>query len=465
MNEKRRQDGPTVSPRDITRSGLCIGCGACVLLADGPNARMEMDGFGQWKPEGPPAWMRRRDAAFSRLCPFSPAARDEDDLAASLFPDAPAHDAAVGRFRSAYVGHVAEAGFRERGSSGGMVSWTLAELMRRGLVDAVAHVASADPRTEGRFFRYRISRTEAEVYSGAKSRYYPVELSEVLAEIRATPGRYAVVGVPCFIKAIQLLRREDPVIRERVAFTLGLFCGHMKSARLVESFAWQMGVSAADVRAVEFRIKDVSRPASTYTAMLTLYDGTVVKRDWWNLVDGDWGSGFFQNSACNTCDDVVAETADISFGDAWVEPYSSDGRGTNVVVVRSAAVEALVREAVDDGRLCLEAVDAGFVHQTQAAGFRQRREGLAYRLTWPRRGVRPQKRVAPGAAGLSLRRRLIYRVRAHISAWSHRVFFLARCAKKPRLFTRWGRAVVTVYHALAYSRGPLGAWLERLGLR
>jgi coenzyme F420-reducing hydrogenase beta subunit len=36
---------------------------------------------------------------------------------------------------------------------------------------------------------------------------------------------------------VQLLRREDPVMRERIVFTLGLFCGHMKSARLVESFA------------------------------------------------------------------------------------------------------------------------------------------------------------------------------------------------------------------------------------
>ena len=94
--------------------------------------------------------------------------------------------------------------------------------------------------------------------AGAKSRYYPVEMSEILAQIRATPGRYAVVGVPCFIKALQLLRREDPLIRERVAFTLGLFCGHMKSARLIESFAWQMNVPLADVARVEFRLKDAT---------------------------------------------------------------------------------------------------------------------------------------------------------------------------------------------------------------
>ena len=154
----------------------------------------------------------------------------------------------------------------------------------------------------------------------------------------------------CFLKAIHLLRAEDPVLAERIAFTLGLFCGHMKSARLVDSFAWQLGTSIEQVRAVEYRRKDPDRPANWYTAHLTLADASARWQDWWHLADGDWGAGFFQNAACNYCDDVVAETADIAFGDAWVEPYSSDGRGTNVVIVRSPRVQQLVASAIEIGR-------------------------------------------------------------------------------------------------------------------
>jgi coenzyme F420-reducing hydrogenase beta subunit len=255
------------------------------------------------------------------------------------------------------------------------------------------------------------------------------------------------------------------LLRERIAFTLGLFCGHMKSARLLESFAWQMGVTVEEVQRVEFRLKDPARAASTYTAQLTLRDGRVVRRDWWNLADGDWGAGFFQNSACNFCDDVVAETADILFGDAWVEPYSPDGRGTNVVVVRSPALDEIVANALERGRLQLEPVDSAFVEQTQAAGFRQRREGLAYRLCWPHWGVRPRKRVAPDARHLSPRRKLIYRMRALITAGSHRVFYLARRTRRPQLYIRWARISVAVYHGLAYSRGRFGEFVEKLGLR
>jgi coenzyme F420-reducing hydrogenase beta subunit len=322
-------------------------------------------------------------------------------------------------------------------------------------------VVASDPKRDGRFFAYRISRTVGELSEGAKSRYYPVELSSVLEEIRATPGRYAIVGVPCFIKAIHLLRRIDPVIRERVTHTLGLFCGHMKSSAMVESFAWQLRTEIGRVRAVDYRIKDESRPANWYRAHLDLDDGSSTAQDWWHLADGDWGAGFFQNPACDWCDDVVGETADVSFGDAWVEPYSSDGRGTNVMVVRSKVVAELVEQARQDGRLQLTEVDADFIAETQAAGLRHRRDGLAYRLTWRRRGLVPRKRVEASAA-LPLRRKLVYRMRYAIARGSHRAFRLARTLHAPAIYTAWARTMLRLYQSLTWSRGRLGKLLDRL---
>ncbi|WP_197277265.1 Coenzyme F420 hydrogenase/dehydrogenase, beta subunit C-terminal domain [Sphingomonas profundi] len=445
-----------LAPRDVAAAGLCIGCGGC---AGGAGA-MGWDRFGQLKPEG--AWAAEAMPALSRICPFSPDARDEDAIAADRFPQ-PAHrDPLIGSFETAYVGHVAEGGFRAGGSSGGMVSWVAAELLRLGLVDGVAHVAPADPVGDGRFFGYRMSRTEGEIGQGARSRYYPVEMSAMLAEIRAVPGRYAVVGVPCFIKAVQLLRAEEPVLHERIAFTLGLFCGHMKSARLVDSFAWQLGAPVDQVRAVEYRRKDPDRPANWYTAHLTLADGTARWQDWWHLVDGDWGAGFFQNPACNYCDDVVAEAADIAFGDAWVEPYSSDGRGTNVVIVRRPEVQRIVADAVAEGRLALDEVDAAFISGTQAAGFRQRREGLGWRLRVAPPRLPLRKRVAPGGRDLPFRRKLVYASRLCISAGSHRIFALARATGWHGLYLGWARLSLRTYEAFAYLRWPLGRLLRRL---
>jgi coenzyme F420-reducing hydrogenase beta subunit len=173
------------------RSGLCIGCGSCAAQSDVAQngaAQMKLDRYGHYKPSGSVVWLRQASAEFSQSCPFSPLARDEDELAAELFPTARHRDAAIGSFESAYVGYVAEEEFRAHGSSGGMVSWVLAELLRSGLVDGVAHVVAVDdPQSDGRFFRYRLSHTLEEINAGAKSRYYPVEISEMLAAIRARP--------------------------------------------------------------------------------------------------------------------------------------------------------------------------------------------------------------------------------------------------------------------------------------
>ncbi|WP_294189119.1 Coenzyme F420 hydrogenase/dehydrogenase, beta subunit C-terminal domain [uncultured Sphingomonas sp.] len=461
---QRLVEPPALAPREIVRSGLCIGCGGCA--ADETRAGMAWDAFGQLKPDGPADWYDAPTPTFAALCPFSPSAVNEDVIAAERLPDAPHVDARIGRYEHAWVGHVAEGSFRSDGSSGGMVSWVANELLRTGRVDAVAHVVATEPVGEdSRFFRYRLSRTRAEIAEGAKSRYYPIDLTEIIRAIRATPGRYAIVGVPCLIKAVQLLRRSDPVIAERVTHTLGLFCGHMKSARLVESFAWQLDTPIEEVRGVDYRIKDEGRPANWYRAHLTLADESARAQDWWHLADGDWGAGFFQNSACNMCDDVVAETADIAFGDAWVEPYSSDGRGSNVAVVRSPELAAMVADAVADGRLALTQVDADYIVGTQAAGFRHRREGLAYRLTWWRRGVRPIKRVAPGAVTLSPRRRLVYRTRAVIAWWSHRLFWLGRRTGWHAIYLRPAKAALGFYQALAWSQGKLGAWFDRVEKR
>ncbi len=444
-----------LSPAAVVDSGLCIGCGGCAVT---PARTMAWDSYGLRKPSGD---LGEATTVFARTCPFSPAARDEDAIAAERFPAAPAVDARIGRFEAAYVGHVAVAEFRANGSSGGLVSWVAAELLRTGAIDGVAHVMPTDG-ADGVFFRYGISRSAEDIARGARSRYFPVDLAEVLREIRETPGRYAIVGVPCFVKAVNLLRAEDSVIAERVTHLLGLFCGHMKSATFVDSFAWQLGAPPKQVRAVEYRRKDAGRPANWYTAQLTLADGEVRARDWWNLADGDWGAGFFQASACNWCDDVVAETADVAFGDAWVEPYASDGRGTNVAIVRSPALRDLLAAAVADGRLALDGVDADFIANTQAAGLRQRREGLAYRLTWARRGLTPRKRVAPSANGLRWRRKLIYRARFAISAGSHRLARMARRCGAPKFYVAWARAALSVYQGLAYSRGWTGRLFDRL---
>ncbi|WP_297509935.1 Coenzyme F420 hydrogenase/dehydrogenase, beta subunit C-terminal domain [uncultured Caulobacter sp.] len=448
------QPHQALSPDEVVRAGLCVGCGGCAGLR-AEALEMKLDAFGQLKPRGPAAEVA--SLAFARTCPFSPGAADEDAIATARFPAATGRDERLGRHEATYIGYVAEGDYRARASSGGLATWTAATLMERGLIDAVAHVA---PDPGERLFSYVVSRNVDALRAGAKSRYYPVELSGVVRAILAAPGRYAVIGVPCFIKAIHLLRAQDPRLAERITHTIALFCGHMKSARMAESFAWQMDARLEDAEGFDFRLKIPDQPANWYVAAIDLPGGDQRRKHWWDMDDGDWGAGFFQNSACDWCDDVAGETADLTVGDAWIEPYSADGRGHNVAIVRDPALHVLFEEAAADGRLALTPATADTVAETQAAAFRQRREGLAYRLAVTPPALPLAKRVAP-RTDLPPRRKLIYSARRHIARTSHRLFWLARRLRRPALYRAWARSVLSVYVALAYGRGRLGKILDR----
>jgi coenzyme F420 hydrogenase subunit beta len=319
----------------------------------------------------------------------------------------------------------------------------LVELLRRGLIDAVVHVR---PRTPGaddsRLFDFALSRTEDELRARAKSRYYPVEMSEALARVRSEPGRYAFVGVPCYVKAIRRLAAADPAIGSRVAVTLALVCGHLKSTRFADSFAWQTGIEPGTLSEVDFRRKLPDRPANRYGVELHGRGPDGEPREVVSPTDAffgsNWGHGFFKYEACDYCDDVLGETADITVGDAWLPEYVEDSAGTNVVVVRTPELASVVEEGIADGRLALSELSPDRVAASQDAGLRHRREGLSYRLLLKDRAGawRPRKRVPAREDHLAPRQRSIFAWRVRLARESHRAFARALAARDPGLFKR-----------------------------
>ncbi|EGJ72058.1 coenzyme F420 hydrogenase/dehydrogenase beta subunit domain protein [Bacteroides coprosuis DSM 18011] len=93
-----------------------------------------------------------------------------------------------------------------------------------------------------------------------------------------------------------------------------------------------------------------------------------------------WGTGLFKNNACDFCDDVTTELADISLGDAWLSPYFKDGRGTNVVVVRSNLAKNIIDTGVNSS--VLEVLELNFDQflKSQQGSFNHRHKALAYRV-------------------------------------------------------------------------------------
>src|SRR3546814_14989026 len=77
----------------------------------------------------------------------------------------------------------------------------------------------------------------------------------------------------------------------------------------------------------------------------------------------------FQGGACEFCDDIFAETADVCLGDAWLPQYDSDWRGTNIVISRHADLDQLLREGARSGAVLLEDINLDLMALSQGGHF------------------------------------------------------------------------------------------------
>lgn len=232
----------------------------------------------------------------------------------------------------------------------------------------------------GTLFSYTVSNSIEEINQGAKTRYYPIEISQVVEFVKNNNGKYAFVGVPCFVKTIKRLALVDQDFCNKLKFTVSIFCGHLKSAAFGESLAWQLGVEPGNIQRIDFRHKIPTLPANEYVIEITDNESKVHVSEMSKLRGKDWGMGAFRLKACDFCDDIVGELADVSFGDAWLDKYKPDSKGTNLIIIRNEIINSIFEKGFVDKTFYTEDITSSEIVQSQNASYRHRRNGVKYRI-------------------------------------------------------------------------------------
>lgn len=453
----------------VLKNDVCIGCGACAYAEPGRYSMVETgNGFIKALCLDDPH-KKLEVISAKQVCPFSDDNLNEDEIAEKVFEQNLPYDSFIGKYIDCYAGRVVDDDIYQNSSSGGIGRWILAELLRADLVDGVIAVFDRCASESGqKLFEYGISRNPDEVLKASKSAYYPVEMSKVLAEIRRTPGRYAITGVPCFIKTVRNLCERDDVLKDRIRFTVGIVCGHLKSKYYAELLGWQLGVKPADLRSLDFRKKLPGKRANEKGVSATSISNSkmqVTPKTVKEMFGTDYGLGYFKYKACDYCDDVVAETADISIGDAWLPEYMDSG--TSIIVVRNREISNLMSAAILNEDLKLTRLEADQVFKSQEAGFRHRREGLAYRLdkhkeeSWI-----PAKRVSPSGEMKDPKYKEIFDIRERVVTESAKNFKEAKSLNDLQFFQQ-SMASIERSYKFAYSKGikrMIRVGLDRLGI-
>jgi coenzyme F420-reducing hydrogenase beta subunit len=385
----------------IVPADMCIGCGICVPVCPVDVLEMQFNQFGELIP------VEVREGCLPcpiclQACPFYNQKDNEDSLALAAFSSQTdiKHRPETGYYLKAFVGHVKDQEYRLNRSSGGLAAWLQESYLAQGLADYVISVVpNNDPEKR---FRFAIFDSLEQVKQSAKSAYYPVDMSEVIAQVLHTPGSYVFTGLPCFIKGLKLTMRHNITLRKRIRATIGLVCGQQKSKFFGEYLVANHGGSQSQISQLDFRFKDPRKSANEFGLMYETRAES--KRSEQHVISDPetfilmWQSDSFKINACNYCDDIFAELADAVVMDAWLSPYQQDWQGHSIMLFRKEEPMHLLQSGLAKGDLWGKEIDIEQVIACQSGVVEKKRSHLAYRLHMSKESGHdyiPIKRVAP----------------------------------------------------------------------
>ncbi|HHG8774827.1 TPA: Coenzyme F420 hydrogenase/dehydrogenase, beta subunit C-terminal domain [Raoultella planticola] len=354
----------------IIKNDLCTGCGICISEDKSKTAYMD------WNEDGflYPILTSASDViAMEKVCPFNLENKfDEDFLAREFITTNKFADEEIGLYHSLYAGYSIK--YRDTSSSGGIATYIFEKLLSNKIVDALFIVSELNGR-----YGYQLFTSQEEIVNISKTRYYPVTLESLFDEINRCNGRVAVSGVACFIKAIRLKQNLYPEYKDKIPFLVGIICGGLKS-RFYTDFLAQSAGCSGEYENPQYRVKNDASFASDYKFSCKDKFGERIHVVEMQKLGDMWGTGLFKSNACDFCDDVTTELADISLGDAWIKPYNQDGLGNSIIITRSRLSNDLIKNGLMNGDLVLDTVGLSSVKSSQQGSFNHRHKGLLYRV-------------------------------------------------------------------------------------
>jgi coenzyme F420-reducing hydrogenase beta subunit len=362
----------------VVNYDLCIGCGLCVYKCPKNALEMKWNKFGFLIPKL--TGNCDSDGSCISVCPFNPfpkkEVKTENEISEIFLMSTKKYHSKIGKYIGIYAGFAKE--FRLSSSSGGIATYILTELLERGIVDYI--FAVKESHKSGVYYEYSVISSKEELLKASKTKYFPVTLGTVMPKIQELNGKVAIVGVACFIKAIRLAQHYEPKLKEKINFLVGIICGGLKSRFFTEYLADKAGVKSDNILKPQYRIKDIKSSASDYSfGCLSKADQKEYTIRMKNVGDM-WGTGMFKANACDFCDDVTAELADISLGDAWIHPYNQDGKGNSLIITRSSLAEDIINRGINKKDIIIDTLTIEDFLMSQKGAFNHRQKGLSFRL-------------------------------------------------------------------------------------
>lgn len=352
---------------------ICVGCGVCVGVCPSHHLAIEYD-------ENNLLHVRELDNKCSdkcnmclSACPFSNESNNEDVLSQRLYADVPSvsHREECGYYLNCYVGYHPNLERRLESASGGLTTYVLEYLLESHQIDAamvVGHRKGDKP-----YYTFTLCRNVDEVRQCTRSAYYAVHAGDALRELVADKQLKSVVivALPCLCKAIRNACMENAILRRRVKYIIGLVCGQQKTHNFATFLGKKSGID--NIQGIDFRTKKVGRPNGNYGVKLKGREKE--KEITFSEYAKEWSFKLFTVQACNYCDDVFAETADMVLMDAWLPEYRYSDKGENLIITRNQELDTIIGSIPG-----IKTIDVSLVIQSQASVVQNKRSAIVIAL-------------------------------------------------------------------------------------
>lgn len=333
----------------------CVGCGNCAGVY--PNQiKMILTKDGFIRPEFVD------DFQFENLKIICPIMYTGKEKIGTLW----------GEYISALCAYSTDPHIRECASSGGVVSSLLVWILETKKVDVVLEtgVDFYEPLKN----RYYLCKTKSEVLHCAGSRYAPAAPLEDILDIVSNNKKIAFVGKPCDVRAIRKLMAVNDTVRDRVKFVFSFLCAGTPSLNATISLAKKMGADSESIKSVSYR-------GNGWPGYATVVDQNGEHTMGY---EESWGGVLGRNKQqfCRLCADGCGEEADISCGDCWYldengKPSFEEGKGRNIVFVRTDSGKQLFEEALKEKIVNVESYNVEKLRYVQPYQFERKTTLLA----------------------------------------------------------------------------------------
>ena len=323
---------------DITKNGLCIGCGICESIIGKETIKISMTKKGRLEPQEISPLSSENLNKIKKVCPGVLV----EGLPKNEINKDSKFDLIWGYYHSLFYSWSTDSKIRFQSSTGGLLNGLSLYLLESKKVNFILHTGTDPQKPMRSISKYSHNKNEL-LSSGSCSRYGPASPLDKFHEALNLNQPFAFVGKPCDISAIRQLSKIDGRVNDSCKYLLTLVCGGFgeftKSQDFIESF------NVKEENLEIFRYRGNGNPGKMY-----------IKTDTGEEYDKDYNSFWGEESTwrvpfrCKICPDAIGESADVAALDTWPggSPIGED-EGFNAAIARTQKGLELLNNAVNTG--------------------------------------------------------------------------------------------------------------------